>query len=231
MRTDAAHLRTRVPEGGMDYKGYNIAMHELGHTVEQTFSLYRVDRVLMNGVPNTAFTEAMAFLFQERDLDLLGLGTHDATRKAMAAVDAFWMTREIAGVSLLDMQVWRWMYANPNATPEQLREAVVRMATDLWNRYYAPVMGSAESPIKDSPILAIYSHMIAYGLYLPDYTIGHLIQAQLERAVEGKNLGTEMERWCVQGRLSPDIWMKNAVGAPLSAEPLLQAAREGVTKL
>ena len=52
----------------MDYKGYNIAVHELGHNVEQTFSLNYVDHTLLAGVPNTAFTEAMAFVFQERDL-------------------------------------------------------------------------------------------------------------------------------------------------------------------
>ena len=31
-RQDRAHLRTRIGAGGMDYKGYNIAVHELGHT-------------------------------------------------------------------------------------------------------------------------------------------------------------------------------------------------------
>ena len=38
-RADHAHLRTRVEKGGMNYKGYNIAVHEMGHNVEQTFSL------------------------------------------------------------------------------------------------------------------------------------------------------------------------------------------------
>ena len=68
-----AHLRTRVAAGGMDYKGYNIAVHEMGHNVEQTFSLKNVDHWLLNGVPNTAFTEALAFVFQAKDLELLGL--------------------------------------------------------------------------------------------------------------------------------------------------------------
>ena len=58
-REDRAHLRTRVPQGGMDYKGYNVAMHELGHNVEQVFSLYEVDHTLLAGVPNNAFTEAL----------------------------------------------------------------------------------------------------------------------------------------------------------------------------
>ena len=38
-----AHLRTRVEKDGMNYKGYNIAVHEMGHNVEQTFSLYDID--------------------------------------------------------------------------------------------------------------------------------------------------------------------------------------------
>lgn len=224
MRTDLAHLRTRVPPGGMDYKGYNIAMHELGHTVEQTFSLYRVDHVILNGVPNTAFTEAMAFLFQERDLDVLGLASDDEKARALRALDVFWSTREIAGVALLDMRMWRWLYEHPDATPAALREAVVSMAKDLWTRYYAPVLKTE----RDSPLLAIYSHMVAYALYLPDYPIGHLIHFQIDRFLHGKDFGREVERMCVQGRISPDAWMRGAVGEPLSSRPLLDAARQAV---
>ena len=36
------------------------------------FSLYQVDHTLLSGVPNTAFTEALAFVFQAKDLELLG---------------------------------------------------------------------------------------------------------------------------------------------------------------
>ncbi len=226
MRTDKAHLRTRVPAGGMDYKGYNIALHELGHCVEQTFSVYDVDRVLMGDVPNVAFTEAFAFLFQVRDLDVLGLGRADETTRALNALDAYWMTFEIAGVGILDMRVWRWMYDHPDATPAQLREAVVKLATDVWNTFYAPVLG-----VKDTPLLAIYSHMINSALYLPDYTLGHLIQFQIERFVEGKNLAVEMERMLKPGRVTPDAWMVNAVGAKVSAQPLIDAAAEALTKL
>ncbi len=226
MRTDSAHLRTRVPRGGMNYKGYNIALHELGHCVEQVFTLNRVDSTLMMGVPNTAFTEAFAFVFQDRDLEMLGLGRRDDLSKALSAVDTFWMTFEIAGVGLLDMETWRWMYAHPDATPAQLKDAVVARAIDIWNRYYAPVFG-----IRDTPLLAIYSHMINSGLYLPDYPIGHLIQFQIERQIEGKNLASEMERMCVQGRLAPDKWMRGAVGGPLSAKPLSDAAKAGLKVL
>ncbi len=224
MRSDQARLRTRVAQGGMDYKGYNIALHELGHCVEQVFTLNRVDSTLMMGVPNTAFTEAFAFLFQERDLDVLGFDGGDAAmRKALSAVDAFWMTFEISGVSLLDMAVWRWMYAHPDATPAQLREFTIAKAVEIWNRYFAPVTG-----VRDSAILAIYSHMIVYGLYLPDYAIGHLVHAQIEGQIEGRSLAREMERMCVQGRLTPDAWMRGAVGAPLLAEPLIRAAQAGL---
>ena len=72
-RNDFARLRTRIPQGGMDYKGFNIAVHEMGHNVEQTISMRDVDYYMLNGVPNTAFTEANAFVFQKRDLSLLGL--------------------------------------------------------------------------------------------------------------------------------------------------------------
>lgn len=227
MRSDAARLRTRIGPDGMDYKGYNIAIHELGHCVEQVFTLNKVDSTLMMGVPNTAFTEAFAFLFQERDLDLLGMQAEDAAlQKALRSVDLYWMTFEIAGVSLLDIAVWEWMYQNPDATAAQLREFTVAKAIEIWNKYFAPVIG-----VKDSPILAIYSHMIVYGLYLPDYAIGHLVHAQIEAQIEGRNLATEMERMCVQGRLTPAEWMKGAVGAPLATKPLIDAAKAGLKLL
>jgi len=226
-RGDRAHLRTRVGPEGMDYKGYNIAVHELGHNVEQTVSLNEIDHTLLAGVPNTAFTEAIAFVFQERDLELLGLEKGDARGRALATLNTYWGTAEIAGVALVDMNVWHWMYRNPEATPAQLQQAVLASARSVWNRFYAPVFG-----VKDSPILAIYSHMIDSFLYLPDYPLGHLIAFQIERHVEKAGaVGPEVERMARQGRISPDLWMQGAVGAPVGSEALLAAAQEALEEV
>ena len=151
-RGDFPHLRTRVEKDGMNYKGYNIAVHELGHNVEQVFSLYEVDHTLLAGVPNNAFTEALAFVFQAKDLELLGLAKPDAESERMRVLNDFWQTWEIAGVALVDIAVWHWMYDHPDAKPAELRDAVVAIAREHWNRYYAPVLGG-----KDSPQLGIYS--------------------------------------------------------------------------
>ena len=224
-RDDKAHLRTRVGKDGMDYKGYNIAVHELGHNVEQTISLQRVESTLLQGVPNTAFTEALAFVFQTRDLELLGLTRPDPEQERNRVLEAFWGTREIAGVGLLDMAAWRWLYEHPEASPAEFRAAVVSIAQDLWNRYYAPIFGA-----RDVPLLAIYSHLISNGLYTPDYPIGHLIEFQLEEhfaKVKGP-MGPEFERICRQGMITPDAWMRGAVGGPLSAEPMLKATERAL---
>lgn len=227
-RDDKAHLRTRVGAGGMDYKGYNIAVHELGHNVEQVFSVTEIDHTLLQGVPNTAFTEALAFLFQHRDLEVLGLEGPSAEAVDLAALDAFWATREIAGVGLVDMAAWRWLYEHPEATPAEFREAVVGIAQDVWNRYFADVFG-----VRDQTLLAVYSHMIDAGLYTPDYPLGHLIAFQVEdyfRSSE-RSFGEEFERVAKLGRLTPDLWMRRAVGAPLSAEPLVEAADAALARL
>ena len=226
-RGDKAHLRTRVAADGMDYKGYNIAVHELGHNVEQTFSLNFVDHTLLAGVPNTAFTEAMAFVFQERDLTLLGLGGGKAKSRASSTLHTFWATAEISGVALVDMAVWRWMYDHPEATPAELKETVLSVSKDVWNRFYAPVFG-----VKDSVLLGIYSHLIDSLLYLPDYPVGHLIAFQIERHVEkAGTVGPEIERMARQGRLTPDLWMKGAVGAPVGPEALLADTKEALVEL
>jgi len=224
-RGDFPHLRTRIEKNGMDYKGYNIAVHELGHNVEQVFSLYNVDHTLLAGVPNNAFTEALAFVFQARDLELLGLAKPDAASERLRVLNDFWQTWEIAGVALVDIAVWHWMYDHPDAAPAELRDAVVQISKEHWNRFYEPVLGS-----KDSVLLGIYSHMISYPLYLCDYPLGHLIAFQIEEQVKkSKSLGQEFERMAKFGRVTPDMWMTNASGSPVSSGPLLRATEQAVS--
>lgn len=220
-REDKAHLRTRVGSLGMDYKGFNIAIHELGHNVEQVFSLNTMDHWALAGVPNNAFTEAFAFAFQGRDLELLGLASR--RQKAEQALSALWATYEIAGVALVDIEAWRWLYAHPHATAEELKRAVLAAARGIWNRFYAPIFGQ-----KDCELLAIYSHTIAYPLYLVDYPLGHLIAFQVSERLQGPQFGQEVERMARFGKLTPDAWLKAAVGQSLSPDPLLRAARKAL---
>jgi hypothetical protein len=223
MKSEKSHLRTRIAKNGMNYKGYNIACHEFGHNVEQTIDLQDVDYYMLAGVPNTAFTEAWAFVFQGRDLQLLGFKDDNPHTKYLKTLDILWSAYEIMGVSLVDMNVWKWLYANPQANVADLKNAVLKISKDIWNRYYADIFG-----IQDQTILAIYSHMIDYPLYLSAYPIGNLIQFEYEKAIEGKQVGTEMKRMLVQGRLTPQAWMKGAVGHELSPNALLQAADEAL---
>jgi hypothetical protein len=234
MRSDKVRLRTRVGQGGMDYKGYNIACHELGHNVEQVYSLHGIDEYFLAGVPNTAFTEAFAFVFQARDLEVLppearlSLGLAGAAPGAAGDAGAggafsgvladYWQTCEIAGVGLVDMAVWGWLYAHPGARPEEFRDAVLDIARSTWNRLFAPAFG-----LRDSTVLAVYSHMIENPLYLCDYPMGHLISFQIEDYLKGRVLGEEMGRMCRLGRLTPSEWMREALGGELSAAPLIAA--------
>jgi hypothetical protein len=226
-REDQAHLRTRVGPGGMNYKGFNIAIHELGHCVEQVFSLNGIDHWLLAGVPNTAFTESFAFSFQRRDLEVLSLARPGETDHSAEVLNDLWMTYEIGGVALVDLEVWRYLYAHPDATPAQLRVATLAAARKVWNAYYAPVLGT-----RDSEILAIYSHMVAYPLYLADYPLGHVISFQVATKLRGEAFGAEFERMARQGRITPDAWMRGAVGGPVSTAGLLEEARKalGVVK-
>lgn len=218
-RWEPARLRTRIGEKGMDYKGYNIAVHEFGHNVEQTLSLYDMDYYTLNGVPNTAFTETLAFIFQKRDLKLMG---YPLTIDDNTTLDIFWGAYEIMGVALVDMYTWRWLYDNPSATAEELRDAVLRLAKEVWNKYYEPVLGT-----HDSPILAIYSHMVNSPMYLPNYPFGHVIEYQLEEYFSGissdAEFASEIQRIYTLGRLTPHIWMEQAVGSKVSTDPLIKA--------
>lgn len=223
-RKQPARLRTRIGTKGMDYKGYNIAVHEFGHNVEEVISLYDIDYYSLAGIPNTGFTEASAFLFQERDLQLL-YNTTQSQHHSEELFDLLWSMYEIMGVSLVDMRMWQWLYAHPKTTAAELREAVLTIATEIWNEYYAPILGE-----KDSPLLGIYSHMVGYALYLPAYPIGNIVQYQLEEHLAKCKTSTEWAkeytRIYQQGRLTPDVWMRGAVGQPISIQPILKAVRK-----
>ena len=225
-REQPARLRTRVSNKGMDYKGYNIAVHEFGHNVEEVISLYDIDYYSLAGIPNTGFTEASAFLFQERDLQLLHQSTQ-SPQQADQLFDMIWGMYEIMGVSLVDMRMWQWLYAHPEADAAALREAVIAIASEVWNQYYAPILGE-----KDSPLLGIYSHMVGYALYLPAYPIGNLVQYQLDEHLANcatpEEWAKEYTRIYQQGCLTPDAWMRGAVGKPMSVEPILNAVREAL---
>ena len=102
----------------------------------------------------------------------------------------------------------------------------MNIAKDVWNSYYAGILGD-----KDETLLGIYSHMIDYPLYLPNYPMGHLIDFQIEQQIKGKSLADEVERMYTQGRIIPQLWMKGAVGSEISVDPLLEAVDEALGKL
>jgi len=223
-RKEDARLRTRIPATGMDYKGYNIAVHEFGHCVEQVLDMYFIDYYMLSGVPNTAYTEASAFLWQQRDLQLLPKSSIANLQSSMSndeVFDQFWSMYEIMGVSLVDMAMWQWIYAHPKASAKELCEATQQIAKEVWNQYYEPVLGE-----HDCILLAIYSHMVNAPMYLPNYPLGHIVQYQLEEHLaKYKNqtdFADEYARIYKLGRLTPKQWMIEAVGEAPSVEPILR---------
>ena len=222
-RKEDARLRTRIPASGMDYKGYNIAVHEFGHCVEQVLDMYFIDHYMLSGVPNTAYTEASAFLWQHRDLQLLpGAKMGNGISDPNEVMDQFWSMYEIMGVSLVDMAMWRWIYDHPKATAKELCEATIAIAKEVWNQYYEPILGE-----HDCILLAIYSHIVNAPMYLPNYPLGHIVQYQLEEHLaKSKNqqeFAQEYMRIYRLGRLTPKQWMIEAVGEAPSIEPILRA--------
>ncbi|MBQ4395143.1 MAG: hypothetical protein II825_07610 [Paludibacteraceae bacterium] len=222
-RKEDSRLRTRIPENGMDYKGYNIAVHEFGHCVEQVLDMYFIDYYMLSGVPNTAYTEASAFLWQHRDLQLLPDGQMgEGVNNPNEVLDQFWSMYEIMGVSLVDMRMWQWIYAHPKATAKELCQATIQIAKDVWNEYYEPVLGE-----HDCILLAVYSHMVNAPMYLPNYPLGHIVQYQLEEHLAQcktqQDFALEYMRIYRLGRLTPKQWMIEAVGEAPSIEPIIRA--------
>jgi hypothetical protein len=223
-----AWLRTNRLDDQLGWDGFDTAMHELGHNLEQLASTHLTPRPALQDVPNTACSEAFAFLYQSLGKQVIGLARQpdepdpfevDTLQTVLAAC-------QIAGPSLVDLYAWRWLYQNPEATPEALRDEVLRLADELWARYYAAWYGP--DPYH---ILAAYQHMIGYPLYLADYTLGHLISHQIRSHVRGRNLAEETKRICGIGRLTPDLWMHRAVGSGISPATLLADAAAALDRL
>ena len=221
-RKEDSRLRTRISDNGMDYKGYNIAVHEFGHCVEQVLDMYIIDHYMLSGVPNTAYTEASAFLWQHRDLQLLPDGKMgNGINNPDEVLDQFWSMYEIMGVSLVDMAMWRWIYAHPKTTAKELCEATQQIAKEIWNAYYEPILGE-----HDCILLAVYSHMVNAPMYLPNYPLGHIVQYQLEehlaKCKTQQEFAQEYMRIYRLGRLTPKQWMIEAVGEAPSIDPILR---------
>jgi hypothetical protein len=224
----AVWLRTNSLDGQLGWDGFDIAMHELGHNLEQLCSMHLVSRPALKGVPNNACTEAFAFLYQSLAPRAAGIpqAAGGPAAEDAEAIEAFLAACQIAGPGLVELRAWRWLYANPDADAAALREAVIDIAGQLWERFYAPHFGPDRYHL-----LAAYQHMVGYPLYLPDYALGHVISHQIAAHVRAGDLATETKRICGIGRLTPDAWMREAVGAGIDAAPLIRDAEAALARV
>ena len=223
-----AWLRTNRIKEGLGWDGFDTAMHELGHNLEQLYSAFFAPRPALQNVPNTACTEAFAFLYQSLAKRVLGIEEAGDARRVqdLDAVATMLAARQIAGPSLVELRMWRWIYANPGATPEALRDATLAIAADVWDRHYAQDFGADHARI-----LAAYQHMVGHPLYLADYTLGHVISHQVRAHLRGRDLAAETKRICSIGRVTPDLWMRRAVGAGIDIGPLATDCSEALSRL
>ena len=223
----SAWLRTNSLDHELGWDGFDTAMHELGHNLEQLCSTHFVPRPALRGVPNTACTEAFAFLYQGLAGDVLHLPDEDSDAAVdMACCERLLAAAQIAGPALLEIYVWRWIYDNPDAGPEAVRDTVLRIADDVWNRSFQQHFGP-----DPYAILGTYQHMVGYPLYLADYALGHIISHQIIRHMHGRDLATETRRICSIGNLTPDAWMRKAVGSGIDASVLADDAAKAASRL
>jgi hypothetical protein len=218
MRGDKSYVRINVPPGGMDYKLFQMGLHEYGHDMQLAISLDMMDYYFLKGVPAASFSESFAMMLEACANDILDIEKDEQARD-MAVLRAFWRAYTTSGPSLVEMKMWHWMYDHPRAAASQFQDAAVCIAKEVWNDYFAPVFHE-----KDVPLLLVFNHLVRGVLYFPEYPIGEVIAFQINDYVKGKNRGEEMIRMCRIGAVTPDHWMQQAVGAPISTEPLQKAA-------
>ena len=70
------------------------------------------------------------------------------------------------------------------------------------------------------------------SLYLFNYPLGHLIAFQIEEHMRKDGpLGKEFERMASFGSVTPDLWMKNATGEPVSPKALLRTTEAALKEI
>jgi hypothetical protein len=217
MKDDKSYVRIGVPPGGMDYKIFHLALHEYGHDMQLAISLDMMDRYFLKDLPADAFSESFAMILESCANDLLGI-KKDGQTEDMAVLRAFWRAYTSSGPSLVEMRMWHWMYDFPGASVSQFQTAAIHIAKEVWNTYYAPVFHE-----KDVPLLLVFNHLVRGVLYFPEYPMGEVIAFQITGYIKGKNKGQEIIRMCRIGSVTPDYWMKRAVGASISIKPMQEA--------
>ena len=219
MRGGEYILATSMERETMNYMSFSTAMHELGHCVERYLSSEFIDHYILGEVPGSAFTEAFAFLFDSKCLELLGIEENGKDKRKGKILNLFWAAFLNSGLALVELDCWQWMYDHPGFTEAELKSSVIQISRTIWNQYFCPILGE-----RDSVILAGYSPMLINPLYMPEYALAIFIQTQIDHYFEDKILGSEMPRMCRAGRVTPDEWMMAAVGEPISSQVLLMLA-------
>jgi hypothetical protein len=221
---DLSLLRVRINKGGVTEETFNIFMHELGHCTEQVLSSYGMDYKSLWGVPNTAFTEAFAFTFQDK-ADFI-LGRKVKVDPDMTLVQRLWEAFEICGPSLTEIRFFHWLYAHPEATPADMNSAIRRIGDEVWAKFHARIFG-----VEGYGLMSVYSHILWCDFYLADYGMGYVIAYQVRKFLATRKFAPEMERICALGSIYPESWMKAAVGQSISAAPLLRDAESACSRI
>lgn len=220
---DIALLRVRIDKGGINEEEFGTFMHELGHSTEQVLTAYGMDYKSLWSVPNTAFTEGFAFTFQDKADFILGRKTTlDAD---ITVLQRFWEVFEITGPALTEIRFFHWLYANPNATAEDMHRTIRRIGDEVWAQFYARIFGK-----EGHGLMSVYSHMLWCSFYLADYSMGYVIAYQVRKYLATRNFAPEMERLCALGCIYPEQWMKAAVGQNISAAPLLEDVKKAAKR-
>jgi len=222
--SDISLLRVRVDKGGINEEEFGTFMHELGHCTEQVLTTFEMDYKSLWSVPNTAFTEGFAFTFQDKADFILGRKTTlDAD---VTVMQRFWEVFEITGPALTEIRFFHWLYANPDATAEDMHRAIRRIGNEVWAQFYARIFGK-----EGHGLMSVYSHILWCAFYLADYSMGYVIAYQVRKYLATRKFAPEMERLCALGCIYPEQWMKAAVGQNISATPLLEDVRKACKKV
>jgi hypothetical protein len=220
-----ALVTTMFDKSGLDYKGYRVVMHELGHAVCGVYCTAEPGNFLLAGVPTGGITEGMAEIFAYKNIEGLDLFPFTAEeKKHLLAMATMWYMYEMGGNSLTDIMTWEWMYEHPDASVAELKNAVLDISAGIWNKYFSKTFGNK----KESHILSVYNHFTSGDLYLYNYYNGAIYSYLLAGSFSRNDLAGGLKNACSEGITMPGLWLEKAIGKDFSPEPLFEDVRKAI---
>ena len=228
-RGDNAHLRTRVGKEGMDYKGFNIAVHEMGHNVEQIFSLKKIDYT-----PCPACSQHGLHRGARLRLPGQGPGAARAVQARPAEPRAANAERLLGDLRDRRRRARGHGHVALDVRPSRRDPGAAEGGRRCRSRATSGTATTRRSSA--SATSTLLGDLLPHDRQLPlsarlPHRPHHRVPDRAGRWRRPATSAPSSSGWRRCGNVTPDMWMKNATGSPVGPEALLAETEKALKEI